>query len=158
MDDSDVEDPKAYGYSVFAVSETITVSYKLCSGKSTTTTKMLLEAKEVVSCPYLIQAKRSPVLVESSEEADEVADAVSKNVSVLLPLQTVYKEFPGLRCMIKKWDKELAEAQDILLSSLPLVVLPLVWRYPSKGENQGRLRHGVLWGSCPSAPKVCPGL
>ncbi|KAJ9084029.1 hypothetical protein DSO57_1028342 [Entomophthora muscae] len=54
------------------------------------------------------------MLVELSEEAAEVADAVFKNVSVLIPLQTVYKEFPGLRCMIGKWDKELAEAQDIL--------------------------------------------
>ncbi|KAJ9065588.1 hypothetical protein DSO57_1017854 [Entomophthora muscae] len=57
----------------------------------------LTEAKEVVSHPYLTQAKRSSVLVESSEEAVEVVDAVFKNVSVSLPLQTVYKEFPGLR-------------------------------------------------------------
>jgi len=54
------------------------------------------------------------VLVKSSKEATEVADTVFKNFFVLLPLQTVYKEFLGLRCMIKKWDKELAEAQDIL--------------------------------------------
>lgn len=54
------------------------------------------------------------MLVESSEEAAEVADAVFKNVSVFPPLQTVYKEFPGLRCLIEKWDKEIAEAQDIL--------------------------------------------
>ncbi|KAJ9053444.1 hypothetical protein DSO57_1024062 [Entomophthora muscae] len=56
----------------------------------------------------------SPVLVKSSEEAAEVADAVFKNFSVLLTLQTVYKEFLGLRCMIEKWYKELTEAQDIL--------------------------------------------
>ncbi|KAJ9085721.1 DNA damage-inducible protein 1 [Entomophthora muscae] len=78
------------------------------------TAKPLPEAKEIVSCPYLTQAKRSPVLVESSEEAAEVADAVFNNVSVSLPLQTVYKEFPGLMCMIEKRDKELAKAQYIL--------------------------------------------
>ncbi|KAJ9082458.1 hypothetical protein DSO57_1004379 [Entomophthora muscae] len=69
-------------------------------------------------------AKRSPVLVEFSKEAAEVADTVFKNISVLLPLQTVYKEFPGLRCIIEKWDKELAKAQDIL------VVLP-PFSYPT---------------------------
>ncbi|KAJ9072356.1 hypothetical protein DSO57_1028402 [Entomophthora muscae] len=100
------------------VPKAITVPYKLCSGKTITTAMTLPEAKENLSCPYLTQAKRSPVLVESSEEVAEAADAVFKNVSVLLPLQTFYKEFPGLRCMIKKWDKELAGAQDIL------VVLP----------------------------------
>ena len=106
VDESDVEDPDAYRYSVLAVPETIAVPYKLQSGKTTTTTKPLSEAKAVISCPYLTQAKRSPVLVESSEEAAEVADTVFKNVSVSLPLQTVYKEFLGLQCMIEKWDKE----------------------------------------------------
>ncbi|KAJ9086200.1 hypothetical protein DSO57_1006711 [Entomophthora muscae] len=113
-DDSDIEDTDAYGYSVLAVPKTITVPYKLRSEKTTTTTKPLPEAKEIILRSYLTQAKRSPMLVEPSEEAAEVADADFKNVSVLLPLQTVYKEFPGLRCMIEKWDKELAEAQDIL--------------------------------------------
>ncbi|KAJ9074174.1 hypothetical protein DSO57_1009248 [Entomophthora muscae] len=117
MDDSNMEDPNAYRYSVLAIPKTIAASYKLRSGK-TTTAKPWPEAKEVVSCPYLTQAKRSHVLVESSEEAAEVADTVFKNISVLLSLQMVYKEFPGLRYMIKKWDKELAEAQDIL-SVLP---------------------------------------
>ncbi|KAJ9072111.1 hypothetical protein DSO57_1030502 [Entomophthora muscae] len=72
MDNSDVEDPDAYGYSVLAVHETITVPYKLHSGKTTTTAKPLPEAKEVVSCTYLTQAKRSPVLIKTSEEAAEV--------------------------------------------------------------------------------------
>ncbi|KAJ9053114.1 hypothetical protein DSO57_1027457 [Entomophthora muscae] len=63
MDNSDMEDPNAYGYSVLAVSETITVPYKLRSGKTTTTTKTLPEAKEVVSCPYLTQANRSLCLL-----------------------------------------------------------------------------------------------
>ncbi|KAJ9071815.1 hypothetical protein DSO57_1033320 [Entomophthora muscae] len=114
MEDSDAEDPDAYGYSVLAVPETIAVSYKLCSWKAIMTAKSLPEAKEVVSCLYLTQAKRSPMLVKSSKEAAEVADTVFKNISVLLPLQTFYKEFLGLRCMIEKWDKELAEAQDIM--------------------------------------------
>ncbi|KAJ9075763.1 hypothetical protein DSO57_1032620 [Entomophthora muscae] len=57
MDDSDSDDADAYGYSVLAVPETITVPYKLRSGKDTTTTKPLPEAKEIVSCPYLTQAK-----------------------------------------------------------------------------------------------------
>ncbi|KAJ9076077.1 hypothetical protein DSO57_1029657 [Entomophthora muscae] len=113
MNDSDVEDPNNYGYSVLAVPETIMVLYKLCSRKSTTTAKLLHEAKEVVSCPYLTQAKRSPVSVESSKKDAEVADAVFKNVSVLLPLQTVYKEFPGLRCMIKNGTNVVAKFPDL---------------------------------------------
>ncbi|KAJ9070337.1 hypothetical protein DSO57_1009180 [Entomophthora muscae] len=54
------------------------------------------------------------MLVKSSKEDAEVTDAIFKNVLVLLPLQNVYNEFPVLRCMIEKWDKELAEAHDIL--------------------------------------------
>ncbi|KAJ9088174.1 hypothetical protein DSO57_1025726 [Entomophthora muscae] len=119
MDDSDTDNFNAYLYSVLAVPKTIAVPYKLQYRKTTTTTKPLPEAKKVVSFPYLIQAKRSPLLVESSKEVAEVADALFKNISVLLHLQTVYKEFPGLRCMIKKWDKELAEAQDILAVLTP---------------------------------------
>ncbi|KAJ9068245.1 hypothetical protein DSO57_1030599 [Entomophthora muscae] len=69
MDDSDVDDPDAYGYSILAFLKTIVVPYKLRSGKTTTTAKPLPEVKEAVSCPYLTQAKRSPVLVESSKEA-----------------------------------------------------------------------------------------
>ncbi|KAJ9056374.1 hypothetical protein DSO57_1033701 [Entomophthora muscae] len=83
-----------------AVPEIIVVPYKLCSGKAKTTTKPLPEAKEIVSFPYLTQAKRSPVLVELSEEASEVSDTIFKNFLVLLPLQTVYKKFSGLRCII----------------------------------------------------------
>lgn len=32
---SELEDPVAYDYSMLAISETITVPYKLCSGKTT---------------------------------------------------------------------------------------------------------------------------
>ncbi|KAJ9076495.1 hypothetical protein DSO57_1025657 [Entomophthora muscae] len=53
----------------------------------------------------------SPVLVESSEVTAKVADAVFKNLSVSLSLQTVYKEFPGLKCVIKKWDSVATEVQ-----------------------------------------------
>ncbi|KAJ9054992.1 hypothetical protein DSO57_1008878 [Entomophthora muscae] len=64
MDNSDMEDPNAYGYSVLAIPKTIAVPYKLCSGKTTMTAKPLLEAKENVSCPYLTQAKRSLVVAD----------------------------------------------------------------------------------------------
>ncbi|KAJ9054486.1 hypothetical protein DSO57_1013976 [Entomophthora muscae] len=36
MDNSDIEDPDAYGYSVLAVPETIAVPYKLRYGKNPT--------------------------------------------------------------------------------------------------------------------------
>ncbi|KAJ9087488.1 hypothetical protein DSO57_1032883 [Entomophthora muscae] len=53
LDDSDIDNTDAYGYSVLAVPKTITVPYKLHSGKTTTTTKPLPEAKEIVLRPYL---------------------------------------------------------------------------------------------------------
>lgn len=104
MRKSDTKDSDTYEYLVLAVPKTIAVPYKLHSGKTTTTIKPLVKAKEVVACPYLTQAKRLPVLVELFKKVDEVADTVFKNLSVFLPLQTIYKEFPGFRCMIIKWD------------------------------------------------------
>ncbi|KAJ9084283.1 hypothetical protein DSO57_1026157 [Entomophthora muscae] len=152
MENSDMEDPNAYGYSVLAVPETIVVHYKLHSGKTTRTVKPLSEARKVVSCPYLTQAKRSPILVESSKEAAEVTDSVFKNVLVFFPLQTVYKEFLGLRCMIKKWDKELAEAQDIfavlppfdlyyhVMNSISILVLKIQESNPSSLKTDQTLQ------------------
>ncbi|KAJ9052314.1 hypothetical protein DSO57_1035452 [Entomophthora muscae] len=145
LDDSDVDNADAYGYSVLAVPKTITVPYKLRSGNTTTTAKPLPEAKEIVLCPYLTQAKRSPVLVELSEEASEVADTVFKNVSVFLPLQTVYKEFPGLRCMIKKWDKELAEAQDILAVVVIHMCVVLQARVDLASNKDNMLKNDNVW-------------
>ncbi|KAJ9068807.1 hypothetical protein DSO57_1024996 [Entomophthora muscae] len=105
----------SYGYSVLAVPETIPVPYKLCSGKTTTTSRIpTSEAKSMVACPYLAQAHQSPVLVDSSEEAAELAEALFHNVTVSLPLQTVYREIPALQCMLVKWEKELEAAQDVL--------------------------------------------
>ena len=102
LDESNVEDYDTCGSSVLAVPETIEVPYKLRSAKTSSTINPSSEDKTVVSCPYLTQAKWPSVLAELSEEAAEVSDAVFKNISVLFPLQTVYNEFPGLRCMIKK--------------------------------------------------------
>ena len=59
----------------------------------------------MVACPYLAQARQSAVLVDSSEEAAELAEAIFKTVQVSLPLQVVYKEIPALRCTLAKWEK-----------------------------------------------------
>ncbi|KAJ9068191.1 hypothetical protein DSO57_1031132 [Entomophthora muscae] len=72
------------------------------------------EAKPVVARPYLAQAHYLPVLVDSSEEATELTKALFQNVTVSLPLQTMYKEIPALKCMLAKWEKELEVAQDVL--------------------------------------------
>ncbi|KAJ9050996.1 hypothetical protein DSO57_1008817 [Entomophthora muscae] len=54
IEESDAEDPNAYGYSVFAVPETLPVPYKLCSGKTTTTSKPFAEAKKLSQDPTSI--------------------------------------------------------------------------------------------------------
>ncbi|KAJ9068796.1 hypothetical protein DSO57_1025077 [Entomophthora muscae] len=74
-EDSDCNESYGYGYSVLAVLETVSVPYKLCSGKTTTTTcPNLSKANVIVACPYLAQAHFPPVLVDSSEEASELEE------------------------------------------------------------------------------------
>ncbi|KAJ9055114.1 hypothetical protein DSO57_1007600 [Entomophthora muscae] len=68
----------------------------------------------MVACPYLAQDHQPPVLVDSSEEAAELAKALFHNVTISLPLQTVYNEIPALQCMLAKWENELEAAQDVL--------------------------------------------
>ena len=68
----------------------------------------------MMACFYLAQAHQPPVLVDSSEEAAKLAKALFQNVTVSLPLQTVYKEISVLQCMLAKWEKELEAAQDVL--------------------------------------------
>ncbi|KAJ9089864.1 hypothetical protein DSO57_1008545 [Entomophthora muscae] len=55
-EDSDYNESYSYGYSVLAVPKTVSVPYKLCSGKTTTTAHpSLTDAKAMVACPYLAQ-------------------------------------------------------------------------------------------------------
>ncbi|KAJ9065114.1 hypothetical protein DSO57_1023214 [Entomophthora muscae] len=68
----------------------------------------------MVAHPYLAQAHQPPVLIDSSEEAAKLAEALFHNVTISLPLQTVYKEIPALQCMLAKWEKELEAAKDVL--------------------------------------------
>lgn len=114
-EDSNSEDSDSYGYSVLAVLETIPVPYKLFSGKATTTSRVpASEAKSMMACPHLAQSHQPPVLFNFSKEAAKLAKALFQNVTVSLPLQTVYKEIPALQCMLAKWEKELETAQDVL--------------------------------------------
>ncbi|KAJ9074444.1 hypothetical protein DSO57_1006405 [Entomophthora muscae] len=56
-EDFDCEESDSYGYSVLAVLETVSVPYKLCSGKTTTTSQASLsEDKAMMAFPYLAQA------------------------------------------------------------------------------------------------------
>ncbi|KAJ9051912.1 hypothetical protein DSO57_1039326 [Entomophthora muscae] len=77
--------------------------------------------------------------------------------------------------MIKKWDNELAEAQDILAVLSPFgCTTTCVEISIQKVKIKAVLDTGspvtvvslklvkklklALWGSCPQVPKVCPGL
>ncbi|KAJ9089422.1 hypothetical protein DSO57_1013173 [Entomophthora muscae] len=65
--DSEYNDSDSYGYSVLAVPETVSVLYKLCSGKTSTTTCIpLAKAKAMVALPYPAQAHYPPVIVNLS--------------------------------------------------------------------------------------------
>ena len=122
--ESDDEDNQ-YGYSILAVPPAATIPYRLRSGarlRSPAREKPPREtpgARAAVSRPYLTQARRPPVIVDSSQDAATLADGLFKNVQVSLPLQTVYKEFPALRKVVEKWDSELAESTQILAVTPP---------------------------------------
>lgn len=67
-----------------------------------------------MSRPYLLQTKRPPVAVKISSNAAALSEAISESVPLVLPLKTVYQEFPTLQKIIAKWDAKLESHKEVL--------------------------------------------
>ena len=91
------------GYHVLSAPETVKIPYPLRSGRKTVSIPGKNTANKIVSCPYLSQIQRPPVLVDPSVKAADLAEALFKNVTISIHLHLSYKKITALRCMVSKF-------------------------------------------------------